>query len=104
MKQQHLVLENCCICNRKTETIYTLKFLEIIGMAKDYEQKINICPECGFIYTLNPFDENLLANRYKNLSKFEFDEDYTFVEENVSYKKRCVRQYNFIKNAVGVGD
>jgi len=70
-------------------------------MAKDYEQKINICPKCGFIYTLNPFNEELLANRYKNLSKFEFDSSYEFVEEDESYKKRCFRQYNFIKNTIG---
>jgi hypothetical protein len=70
-------------------------------MANDYEQKINICPECGFIYTSNPFNEELLANRYKNLSKFEFDKNFEYVEDNISYRKRSLRQYNFIKNAVG---
>lgn len=97
---QHFI-EDCCVCNIKTDTVYTLEFLEIFGMAKEYVQKINICPKCGFIYTKNPFQEEILANRYKNLSKFEFDENFTFIEEDISYKKRCYRQYNFIKNVVG---
>jgi hypothetical protein len=69
-------------------------------MAKEYEQEINICPVCGFIYTLNPFDEQTLANRYKNMSKYEYDVN-DISEEDASYVKRCRRQYDFIKNAAG---
>jgi hypothetical protein len=69
-------------------------------MAKEYTQKIDICPNCGLIYSENPFIEEILANRYKNLSKFEFDEDYKFIEADTSYKRRCYRQYNFIKSAI----
>jgi SAM-dependent methyltransferase len=65
-----------------------------------YEQKINICPNCGFIYTLNPFDEMILANRYKNWSKFEYDENDVF-ESNAPYMKQCYRQYNFLKSTIG---
>ena len=96
-----LEIENCCICETRTETVYTLKFLEVFGMAEEYEQKINICPQCGFIFTKNPFDAELLENRYKNLSKFEFDGNNKVMEEDISYKKRCYRQYNFIKDNIG---
>jgi Zn-finger nucleic acid-binding protein len=94
-------LEHCCICKTRTETTYSLKFIEVFGMAKEYEQKIDICPQCGFIFTKNPFDAKLLENRYKNLSKFEYGEDNEAMEEDISYKKRCYRQYNFIKESIG---
>ncbi|GMO37281.1 MAG: methyltransferase domain-containing protein [Termitinemataceae bacterium] len=93
-------IEECCICKVATESVYKLHFLEVFGMAKDYTQEIRICPKCGFIYTANPFSEEPLENRYKNLSKFEFDTNDIIVEEDSSYKKRCVRQYNFIRNSV----
>ncbi|MCL2181934.1 MAG: class I SAM-dependent methyltransferase [Chitinispirillia bacterium] len=94
-------LRNCNICNFKTETVYKLKFMDIFGMIRgEYEQKINICPNCGFIYTLNPFGEEALANRYKNWSKFEYDENDVF-NANVPYMRQCERQYDFIKNTVG---
>jgi hypothetical protein len=93
-------LQNCCICGIKAETILKLKFIEIFGMAREYVQRINICPNCGFIYTENPFGEEVLANRYKNLSKFEFDGNSVIMEESASYLKRCYRQYNFIKNVI----
>jgi len=94
-------IDECCICKKRTDTVYTLRFLEIFGMTKEYEQKINICPQCGFIFTNNPFDAVLFENRYKNLSKFEFDGNNKVMEEDISYKKRCYRQYNFIKDNIG---
>jgi hypothetical protein len=35
------------------------------------------------------------------LSQFEFDSQNGIYEESVSYKKRCLRQYSFIKNTIG---
>jgi len=93
-------LQSCCVCGTKTETILELKFIEIFGMAHEYVQKVNICSNCGFIYTQNPFREDVLANRYKKLSKFEFDANSVVTEESASYAKRCYRQYNFIKSAI----
>jgi hypothetical protein len=69
-------------------------------MVNEYIQEISICPQCGFIFTANPFNEELLSNRYRHLSKFEFDSKNQVMEEDVSYKKRCYRQYSFIKNTV----
>jgi hypothetical protein len=91
---------NCCVCGTKTETILKLEFMEIFGMADEYVQKVNICPNCGFIHTQNPFSEDTLANRYKNLSKFEFDGSNVIAEDSKSYVKRCQRQYRFIKSAI----
>jgi predicted transcriptional regulator len=73
-------------------------------MAHEYTQDIRICPKCGFIFTANPFSEDILANRYKHFSKFEFDSQIEVIEENVSYKKRCLRQYFFIKNTINAID
>lgn len=81
-------------------TFFELNFSDLIGMADHYTQKIAICKKCGFIFTQNPFSEDLLKNRYKNFSKFEFEADDYFLEEGESYKKRCKRQKNFIEENV----
>jgi hypothetical protein len=94
-----LLPEKCCVCAFKTEEVYRLQFGEIFGMANEYEQKINICPNCGFIYTANPFSEEALANRYKSMSKFEYDTNNNVFEDSASYKKRCLRQRQFLKNS-----
>jgi Zn-finger nucleic acid-binding protein len=68
-------------------------------MVKEYTLKINICPHCGFIWTANPFDDKLLSNRYKKMSKYEFDRSSIITEEKKDYIHRCKRQYSFIKNS-----
>jgi hypothetical protein len=99
-----LNIEKCSVCDYNTEIIYTLKFNSIYGLAEKYVQKIRICPNCGFIFTGNPFDEELLNNRYKNLSKYEYDSNSSLLESNDSYKKRCMRQYVFINNIIGINN
>jgi hypothetical protein len=95
-------IRNCCICGSKADTVYTIPFLEVYGMAQEYKQKINICPHCGFIYTANPFTSELLSHRYKKMSKYEFDRkqdnNEITTEEKREYIRRCKRQYSFIKN------
>jgi 2-polyprenyl-3-methyl-5-hydroxy-6-metoxy-1,4-benzoquinol methylase len=93
-------IRNCCICGAESNTVYNLPFLEIYGMAEEYTQKINICPHCGFIFTANPFGGELLSNRYKNLSKYEFDRDRIIRDEKKDYLHRCNRQHSFIRNNI----
>jgi SAM-dependent methyltransferase len=70
-------------------------------MAKEYEQEVNVCPQCGFIYTQNPFKEAVLAKRYGEMSKYEYDaNNEIMVKTTESYKKQCIRQYNFIKSNI----
>ena len=89
-------LNSCNICGGKFETILNLASKEIYGMGKNYIQNVCICNNCGFIFTQNPFFSELLDNRYKLNSKFEFDDDECIHEDSTSYKNRCKRQYNFI--------
>jgi hypothetical protein len=91
-------IKNCCICGTEAQTVYSIPFLEVYGMDQQYTQRINICPRCGFIYTANPFRSELLSNRYKKMSKYEFDKDKITSEETSDYIQRCNRQYGFIKN------
>jgi 2-polyprenyl-3-methyl-5-hydroxy-6-metoxy-1,4-benzoquinol methylase len=91
-------IRNCCICGTEARTVYSIPFLEVYGMDREYTQKINVCSHCGFIYTANPFRSELLSNRYKKMSKYEFDRDRIITEEKRDYIRRCNRQYSFIKN------
>jgi hypothetical protein len=91
-------IKNCCICGVESSTVYAIPFIEVYGMAQEYTQKINICPYCGFIWTANPFDDTLLSNRYKTMSKYEFDTTKIITEEKKDYIRRCKRQYSFINN------
>jgi 2-polyprenyl-3-methyl-5-hydroxy-6-metoxy-1,4-benzoquinol methylase len=96
MREQEI--KNCCICGAEAHTVYNIPFLEVYGMAQDYTQRIKICPHCGFIYVANPFQGELLSNRYKKMSKYEFDKNKIITEEKDGYIRRCKRQYDFIKN------
>lgn len=90
------MIDKCDICNSPIKTKLELPFIDIIGMAHNYTQKVGICPNCGFIFTQNPFSSELLENRYSHFSKFEFDlqED---VSDSIDYIKRCKRQKHFIE-------
>lgn len=95
-------INKCNICGGEQKIIYELPFLDLQGFnERKYVQKICLCEKCGFIYTKNPFSEEQLADRYKNFSKFEFDSKEYILDEADEYKKRCVRQYDFIKGAIG---
>ena len=96
------MIEKCNCCKAQTQNIFNLRFEDIIGMAEKYEQKIQICEKCGFIFTGNPFEQELLDNRYKNYSKFEFDDDSYILDEAEDYKVRSRRQYQFIDRVIGM--
>lgn len=76
----------CNICGGAIKTFYKIKNIELIGMAEEYVQEISLCVNCGFIFTQNPFEEEKLNNRYKNFSKFEFDNQSYILDEAVTYK------------------
>lgn len=88
-------ITNCCICGGAVETVHREKFMDVLGMAREYEQHVGICDSCGFIFTQNPFSAERLENRYKVDSKFEYDAvDYVFhYEPSMSSK----RQLNLLR-------
>lgn len=96
------MIDKCCICNSTdVKTVLDLPFRDILGKPAGqlWNPSIAICPHCGFIYQQNPFTAEELENRYKNLSKFEFDsKDYIPTGED-DYSKRCLRQKHFIEES-----
>ena len=80
-----------------------MRFKDLSFLSKDYTRQMNVCHECGFIYTANPFSEEQLDARYKEFSKYEFDGEGKFRDEADSYKKRCLRQKQFIEASLGAG-
>lgn len=89
-------IDGCNICGGSVQHIHTVPFKDLIGLG-DWNQEIVFCPTCGFIFVANPFDGESLANRYKNLSKYEFDaNDYSLGEDKV-YMDRSLRQFHFIE-------
>lgn len=96
------MIQHCNCCGKNIKDIFRIKFEDIIGMADKYEQIIGMCSECGFIFTKNPFEQSLLDNRYKNYSKFEFDDETYILDESHDYKLRSQRQFQFIDRAVGI--
>ncbi len=91
-------INHCNICNSKIISKYKLPFRDVIGMSPEYTQEVCLCPECGFIFTANPFSAKQLENRYKNNSKFEFDKSDYFLTESDDYKRRSIRQKFFLEN------
>lgn len=91
-------IENCCICGKRVKKIYEMKYIGLLGLNHDeYIENIAICPECEFIFTQNPFTELELENRYKNLSKYEFnDSDNNFVESS-DFMQRSKVQKHFLE-------
>lgn len=95
-------VNSCNICGGGYEVIYELPFWDLQGAGeKEYVQKLCFCKKCGFLFTGNPFTEEQLSDRYKNMSKFEFESEDYFLDETAEYKKRCIRQFHFIEAAIG---
>lgn len=94
------MITRCDICSTRLVNIKKLKFRHIIGMAENYVQHIKMCPHCKLIVTGNPFSERQLENRYKNLSKYEFDADSYVFDVSEEYRKRCARQKHFIEENI----
>lgn len=89
------MIDICCICGNVVETKFELNFENLLGAEKEiYCQKVGICKKCGYIFTQNSFTEEQLNNRYKNMSKFEYDTDEYILD--FPYKEQCVRQRNFL--------
>lgn len=94
-------LEKCNICEGGVEKVFELPFLDLQGAEeRKYIQQLCFCKKCGFLFTGNPFSDKQLLNRYKNFSKFEFDDENYMLDDSEGYKKRCLRQYRFIKDAI----
>lgn len=84
----------------RVKKLYDLTFIDIFGMADQYEQHICYCEKCGFIFTSNPFSEQQLSKRYKTISKYEFDDPNSIYKESSSYLKRCRRQRHFLYDSI----
>ena len=72
----------CNICGSKTNTVTEIAYKSIVGMAEEYTMVVDYCSKCDLIFTANPFNNEKLANRYANFSKFEFDNDAYFLGED----------------------
>lgn len=95
------IISRCPICEGKIENLYSLDFEDILGMASEYTQKIGYCPECGFIFTMNPFSAERLSNRYKKESKFEYDASTSLQKDSLEYITRSKRIKNYIQDRIG---
>lgn len=98
------MINKCDICGGEITKEFSLKFRSIIGMADEYTHDIGMCQTCQSIFTINPFSPEKLANRYKNNSKYEFDEDSYFLSDDKDYKIRCERQKSFINRVIGINN
>lgn len=62
---------------------------------KTYVHHEGFCPNCGYIFTQNPFTAEQLENRYKNMSKFEYDTDEYFLDDG--FAAQSLRQQHFLE-------
>ena len=90
---------SCSVCGGQVETKFKLDFQDLPGATeKIYTQHVAICKNCGYIFTQNPFSAEQLENRYKKMSKFEYDSK-GYVLRN-KFKEQCLRQINFLKENI----
>lgn len=97
------IINKCNICGNTIDVCdrgYTAYFKDSVGLNSDYEQKILLCKNCGFIFVQNPLSEEMLNIRYKNFSKYEFDKKQVVLRDSEEYKRRSNRQKNFIENSL----
>lgn len=92
-------LYKCITCGTGVEIVLELPNKYVLGMADEYIQQVAYCPKCKLLYTANPFNSTLLADRYKLQSKFDFQDD-TIFEEPKQYLARAKRQKYFIENKI----
>lgn len=88
---------DCCICNSKVTTFFKLKFQDLPG-GGNYTQSIGLCLNCGYIFTQNPFSQEQLDERYKNMSKFEYDSD-DYILDN-KFREQSIRQFHFLEENI----
>ena len=97
------LITHCCVCDSEVETKKVLPFRNLIGSGVEtYNMHIAICNKCGFIFQQNPLTAEQLENRYKNQSKFEFDNEDYFLSDSEEYKQRSFRQKHFIDENIGM--
>lgn len=93
------LITTCSICGESVETKFCLDFEDLLGYGeKKYQQKVGICRKCGFIFTQNPFSPAQLENRYKNMSKFEYDASNYILDND--YKRQSLRQKHFLEENI----
>ena len=93
------MIQKCCICGEKTKKYYEIAFEDLIGANENpYYQNIGLCKKCGFVFTMNPFSSSQLSNRYKYMSKFEYDSKDYILDYN--YATQATRQRNFISENI----
>ena len=91
-------IDKCCICGGEIQKIYEIKFKDLIGIEEsDYIENIGYCSRCGFLFNANPFNEKQLENRYKNFSKYEFNDNNKNFIESKDFIKRSNIQKKFIE-------
>ena len=91
-------MTKCCICSGKTRLAFKLPFQNLFGFnEKIYIQRIRICDSCGFIFTENPLTQEQLSVRYKEYSKYEFDDENHILQESDEYHTRCYRQKQLVE-------
>ena len=96
-----MTIQKCCICGSKVETIFELPYRYTDSLFNDvYVQKIGICKKCGFIFTQNPFTSEQLEYRYKQFSKYGFNDNKRIFNVSDDYQKRCKRQKFFIEENI----
>lgn len=89
------MIQRCPICGEEITNKFQLNFDELLGSdSEHYCQHIGLCRNCDFIFTQNPFTSEQLENRYKKMSKFEYD-SASYVLDN-DYKRQSIRQKNFL--------
>ena len=99
------LITHCCICDGEIETKKILPFRDLIGTTSEiYNMHIAICDKCGFIFQQNPLTAEQLENRYKNQSKYEFDDKNYILPESDDYKSRCLRQKHFIDENLNIAN
>lgn len=93
------LITTCPICGGRVETFFRLSFEDLLGYDDIYyQQHVGICRGCGFICTQNPFTSEQLENRYKNMSKFEYDSS-TYILDN-DYQRQSLRQKHFLEENI----
>ena len=91
------MIKECCICGGEVETKKILPFRDLIGTGVEiWNMHIGICPKCGFIFQQTPLTAEQLENRYKNMSKYEYDAEDFARDLPSSYKTSYIHYRNFI--------
>lgn len=97
------MIETCNVCGSKVDKTFSLGFKDLCGLSlADYTQDVAVCPKCQLIFTINPFSEDQLAERYKSFSRYEYDSQSYHLDEADSNKARSIRQKAFLEQTIGL--